>query len=294
MASGIRVLASTAGPPSPLEARCPLPRTVVTTPGLHVDPADAVVGVVADVEVPLRVEGEVLRVVEAGLRGGSAVPVVAAEADSRAACRPAGPLLGGVVARVEAGEALDDAGSRVDAADVVGPLARQVEVAVGGDGDAAGGVHLGVHRRTAVAAAADLAAARDPGDDAAFGVDAAVDLVAEVGQVEVPLPVDGEVVGVVEAGRFRGAAVAAEAADAVAGEVVEDAVGVDAVEAVPLVVDDDEVAVRAAGDPEGPAGVGVARRDALAKAGAGDADDGSGVHLTEQFQKVHGRSGTIG
>ena len=109
-----------------------------------------------------------------------------------------------------------------------------------------------------------------------------------------PFAVDGEVVGVVEAGRFRGAAVAAEAADAVAGEVVEDAAGVDAVEAVPLVVDDDQVAVGAADDAEGPAGVGFARRDAFAEARAGDAEEGAGGHPAEQLGKVHGRSGTIG
>ena len=84
------------------------------------------------------------------------------------------------MAGILSGEQVDDSGGGVDPADVVGPLAGQVQVAVVVDGDAAVGVHLRLDGWPAVAAAADFAGACHAGDDAGLVVDAAVRLVAQV------------------------------------------------------------------------------------------------------------------
>ena len=124
---------------------------------LHVDLAHSVVGVVADVEVAGWAEGEVLGMVEARSLLRAAVAAVPAEAEARAEVGPAVSHLGGMVSRLVSGEELDDSGLGVDAADVVGPLAGYVDVAVLGDGDTAVGVHLGLGSGTAVASATLLA-----------------------------------------------------------------------------------------------------------------------------------------
>ena len=94
--------------------------------------------------------------VETRLGRRASVAVVAAQAEPGARIGTAAVVLRGVVAGVEAGEALDDAGPGVDAPDVVRPLAGQVDVAIAIDGDAAGGVELRLCGGPAVSAPADL------------------------------------------------------------------------------------------------------------------------------------------
>ena len=238
--------------------------------GLHVYLADPVVGVVADVEVAPGVEREVLRVVERGVLLRASVARVAAEAQCGPGVRAAAAALGGMVAGVLAGEELDDAGGRVDPADVVCPLAGQVQVAVVVDGDAAVGVHLRLDGRTAVAAAAGLAGPGYAGDDACLVVDASVCLIAQVRQVEVTVLVLREIVRAVETGVDRGAAVAGAAWHTVSGEPVEDAAAVDAPQDMGVVVRHDQVAVRPADDAERPPRVRVPGRYAVAEPGSGD------------------------
>ena len=241
--------------------------------GAHVDAADAVVGVVADVQVAARVEGQVLGVVEGGVRGGAAVAVIAHQAEAGAGERAAGAPFGRVVARRVTGEQVDDAGARVDAADVAGPFVGQVDVAAGVDRHSAGAVEFGVDRRAAVAAAADPAAAGHPGDDAGAVVDAADRAVAQIGQVQVAGPVLVQVVRLLEPGCRHRAAVAIHAGHAVAAEPVQDAAAVDAPDAVAPVIVDDQVAVRPPRHPHRPPGGRLAGRDALPEAGAGQHGD---------------------
>ena len=72
--------------------------------GLHVDLANAVVGVVADVQVACGVEREVLGVVEARGLLRAAVPAVPAEAKARPKVRLAVADLRGVVSGLMSGE----------------------------------------------------------------------------------------------------------------------------------------------------------------------------------------------
>src|SRR5205814_4544371 len=117
--------------------------------------------------------------------------------------------------------------ARVDAADVAGPLVRQVDIAVVVDRHAAGAVELGLQRRAAVAAAPRPAAAGDAGDDPGTVVDPPDRAVAEVRDVKVPVPVLVEIVRVEEARIRSTTAVAYVAGDAVASERPQEAVAID-------------------------------------------------------------------
>ena len=243
---------------------------------LHVYLAYAVVGVVAHVEVALRVEGDVLGVEEARVAGWASVAVVAAEAQARlpreggtgepAGVRTPRAVLRGVVPRLLPGEDLDSPRLGVDPADVVVPLAREVDVALVVYGDAARGVDLGVDGRAARASPADPARTGDAGDDPGLAVDAAVAVVPEVGEVEVAVPVEGEVVGAVHPGVDRRTAVTLVPGHPVTREGVEYALAVYSPEAVALVVGNHEVAVGQPHDSKGPATGRVTREHPLAVA----------------------------
>ena len=186
------------------------------------------------------------------------------------------------------GEELDDAGLRVDAADVVGPFAGYEDVAVFGDGDSAVGVHLGLGGRAAVSAAAQLARSDDGLDDSRFGVDAAIDEVADIVDDDVAVPVLGDVVRRAKLRVDGGAAVAGVSGDARAREAVEDAVVVDAPDDMHVVVVDDELAgLFPAQDAEGPTGVGFIRGDALADSDAGNCGQFAGFQVVEEFVEIH-------
>ena len=83
------------------------------------------VRIVADVEIPPGVEGQVFGMVEGGVLGGAPVAVVAAPAEAApvfeppAQVRPAAPFLRGIVAGVVTGEEVDDSGFGVDPANRV-------------------------------------------------------------------------------------------------------------------------------------------------------------------------------
>ena len=152
-------------------------------------------GVVADVEVAVRIERHMLRVQESSLGRRPSVAVVPAETQ---ACFPAerrpsdsariGPtvsLLRGVVVGALAGEQFEYSGFCVDPANVVIPLAGQEDIAIIVDGYSAGGVELCFDGRTALAATPLPARPREGRDDTGFVVDAAIRVVPQVREVEI-------------------------------------------------------------------------------------------------------------
>ena len=256
--------------------------------GLHVDLANAVVGVVADVQVACGVEGEVLGVVEARGLLRAAVPAVPAEAKARPKVRLAVADLRRVVSGLMSREEVDDAGLRVDAADVVGPLAGYEDVAVLGDRDTTVCVHLGLGGGAAVAATPLFARPDDGLDDARLGVDAAIDEVADVVDDDVAVLVLGDVVRRAELSVDGRATVAGVAGHARSGEAVEDAVVVDAPDDVHVVVVDEELAgLVPAQDAERPSGVGLLCGDTLADSDARDGGHFAGLQVVEEFVEVH-------
>ena len=90
----------------------------------------------------------------------------------------------------------------VDLADDVVAAVGDEEVARRVHGDARGVVELGAGGRSAVAAVARSAVSGDRGDHARGVVDLADDVVAAVGDEEVPRGVQGDAHGVVEFGRW--------------------------------------------------------------------------------------------
>ena len=219
--------------------------------------------VVADVEVALGVECEVFGAQEGGVLLGAAVAGVSSEAE--AGVRERGRVVEGlgVMSGVASGEGVDDAGASVYAADGVCPLAGEEDVAGVVYGDAAGGVELGLDGGSAVTAASDFAGSGDGSDDACTVVDAAGGVVPEAGEVEVSMSISAEVVGAVDPRVPCGAAVAGVPGHAVAREGVEDAVGVDAPDAVAVVIVDDDVAVDLPDDAHGPAALSFPGGDAF-------------------------------
>ena len=149
------------------------------------DLADGVVEGVGDEQVAGAVEGDALRVVELRAGGGAAVSGEPAEA--------AAGLAGGVVA----GHGGDDAGPGVDPADDVAGGVGDVQVAVCVQRDAGGLVQPGEGGRAAVAGVAGGAVAGD-GDGLALGGDLHDPVVVGVGDVQVAVRVDGDVLGVVQ------------------------------------------------------------------------------------------------
>ena len=191
--------------------------------------------------------------------------------------------MAGVIAK----DGLYNSGPGVDTPDVVRPLAGQVHVAIPVHGHAAGAVQFRVQRRTAVAAPADRPVAGDAGDDAGLVIDAADRVVAQVGEIHVAVAVLVQVMGIAEP-RFSGrTAVARVARDTVPGKGVEDPVAIDAPDAVPLVVDHDQVAVGPARHAHGPTGVGLFRRNTRALAHAGDNQGFSGGQVLEPINNAH-------
>ena len=262
--------------------------------GGHVDLADAVVRVVADVEIAPGVEGQVLGMVEGGVRGRAAVAVVAAPVEAApvfqplAQVRPAPSFLRRIVAGVVAGEEFDDAGPCVHLPNRVLPLAGQVEVAGRIHRYAAVDVQLRLEGGTPVAAAAGPAGSGHPRDDAGMRVDPADRAIRKVGGVDVAAVVESQAVGAAQPSLQRRPAVAAIPRDAVAGEGVQDAVPVDAPEAVGVPVGDDQIAFGAADDADGPAYVGLFRRHAGFMRRTRDGGDVAGGQLWEKGIQVHG------
>jgi hypothetical protein len=156
-----------------------------------------------------------------------------------------------------------------------------------GDVQVAGGIerqvarreHLRAGGRSAIAGRA-LAISARVGVDRAGGADAAHAVVAEVGDVEVAVWVDGEAVGKVELCRGGGAAVAAEAGGSHPGHGSDDAVRVDFADAVVAGVGEVEIAGTVGGDTLNGGYLGVDSGPAIAQGSAsgdgGDDVDGAG------------------
>ena len=247
--------------------------------------------------VTATVERQVLGVVERGCRGRSAVAVETAERIGAAAVRPAGAPFARVIASRLSGEEGHHPRAGIDLADAAVPLAADVQVAVVVDGDARGRVELGFERVQAFAAAPHLPIAdygsQHPGPviDASDRVGAFVRSAgAQLGKEQVPLGVEAEVVRRVHASLEGGAAVAGVAGHAVTGESVEDALPVDAPDAVAPDVGEDEVAVGATHDAHRPTDVSLGRGDALAVPDAGNRGDMTGAEPGEVIEQIHATS----
>ena len=207
----------------------------------HVDLADAVVRVVAYVKIAPRIKGQMFGVPERRLRGRTAVPVIPLKTEIRSAVGPALAFLERKVPTVETGEACDDAGAGINPSDIVRPLTREIEVTVGCDGNAASRVHLSIKCRTTVSAPTSLARAGDSGDDSGFGVDAAENLTTEIPHVEITLAIETQIVRVADAGFAGRPPVPTIPGHTVAGKCVQNTVAIDAPDALPLIVVDDEL-----------------------------------------------------
>ena len=145
---------------------------------------------------------------------------------------------------------------------------------------------------SAVTAASDLAGSGDGGDDACTVVDAAGGVVPEVGEVEVSVSISAEVVGAVDPRVLCGAAVAGVPGHTVTRDGVEDAVGVDAPDAVAVVIVDDDVAVDLPDDAHGPAALGFPGGDAFSDRRARNRCDVTGREVSETVVQDSLRLGT--
>ena len=209
--------------------------------GRHVDLADAIVRVVAHVEIPLRIESDMLGMPERRLRGGAAIAMVPLETVIGATVGPTISLFVWVVTAIETGKAVDDSRFGVDASNVVRPLARQIDVTVGRHGRSACGVRLRVDCWPAVAAAAEFAAADDVVDDAGLCVNAPEHGTVLVTHVEIPLAIEAQIVRITDSSFARGTPIPRVPGDAITGERVEDSLPIDAPDALALIVVDDQV-----------------------------------------------------
>ena len=238
-------------------------------------------------EIALRVERQVLGVVEGCLTGRPPVPVITHQAEPRTEKGPAAALLGGMVARAETRPDPDRAALGIDATDSAGPFVSDVHPALFIDRQAAGTVEFRLQRRSAVTASPPASGTGDAVDDAGPGVDPADGHISQVGKVEVPFPVQAQIVRVPHP-RLQGRTpVAPVAGHAVPCEPVQHSLPIDSPEPVSQVVDHDQLPVPTAHHPHGPSGVGVPGRNALFIADPRHRDDLSLRQLSKNVERSH-------
>ena len=258
-------------------------------PGLAADFPDAVVGVVANMEVALRIERQVLGVVEGCLAGRPSIPVKTHQAETRTEKGPAAAPLGGVVTRAAARPDLDGPALRIDATNRAGPFVGDVDATPLVDRQAAGTIELRLQRRPPVTAPPPPPGAGDPRDDSGPRVDPTDGHVSQVGEIKIPFPVQAQVVRVAHPRFQRRPPVALAAGHPVPREPVQNSLAIDPPEPMGPIVHHDQLPVPAAHHPHGPAGVGVAGRNALVIADPRYRDDPSRRQLSKNVERSHKR-----
>ena len=191
--------------------------------------------------------------------------------------------------RAEARPDPDGSALRIDATNRAGPFVGDVDPALIVDRQAAGTVELRLQRRSAVTASPPPPGAGDAGNDAGPGVDSADGHISQVGKVEVPFPVQAQIVRVAHP-RLQGRTpVAPVAGHAVPCEPVQHSLPIDPPEPMGEVVDHDQLPVPTPHHPHGPAGVGVPGRNALLVADPRYRDDLSRQQLSKIIERSHTR-----
>ena len=158
----------------------------------EIDDADAMIGDIGDVEMPLLgIERETVGLGKPGARRR--------------------PAIAGIGRLAGAGQGRDGPIAGVDAADAAIEAVGDKDVAGPVDCDAIGLVERGPRRRSAIAGVAGLAIAGDCRDDAAPGIDAADAVVEGVGETEIPGLIEGNIERAVQQSRLGRAAIAGKA-----------------------------------------------------------------------------------